>query len=404
MQQQDEGGKRRRGVLHGLKVIELAGLAPVPFCGMMLSDFGAEVVRVERMGALPPVPDTLSRGKRSLALQLKSKAGVELLMRLLERADVFLDPYRPGVLERLGLGPEVVLKRNPRLIFARLTGYGQTGPYAHKAGHDINYVALSGALSLFGRSNEKPLPPGNLLADFAGGGQQCMVGILLALLERERTGRGQVVDASMVNGVSYLSTFVHKARTAGFWADDRGHNMLDSGAHFYETYKTKDGKYVAVGAIEPQFYQQLVKGLGLKIEDLPPQMDQQSWTAMKQRFQDIFLSKTRQEWDDIFNSADSPFSDACVSPVLRLDELMDHPHNKATGLLQSDCFQEMEPRPAPILSATPAMSNDRPRPSPGEHSAQVLMEYLDLSSSEVSVLQEKGIVGGSSPHSPKARL
>src|SRR5215469_14929231 len=261
--------------LEGIRVIEMAGLAPAPFCGMILADFGADVVRVDRIGA--GSVDQLARGKRSVAVNLKSPEGVETVLRLAERADVLLEPYRPGVMERLGLGPEVACGRNTRLVYARLTGFGQDGPYANMAGHDINYIAISGALSLLGRKGEKPLAPVNLLGDFAGGGMLCALGILLALLERNTSGRGQIVDAAMVDGAAYLSTFVYKFRNNGMWRDERGTNMLDSGAPFYDTYQTKDGRYMSVGAIEPQFYAALLKGLGLDAATMPHQMDQLKW-------------------------------------------------------------------------------------------------------------------------------
>src|SRR5215468_524844 len=280
--------------LEGIRVVEMAGLAPAPFCGLILADFGADVVRVDRVGA--GSVDQLARGKRSVAVNLKSPEGVATVLRLIERADVLLEPYRPGVMERLGLGPEVACARNPRLVYARLTGFGQDGPYANMAGHDINYIAISGALSLLGRKGEKPLAPVNLLGDFAGGGMLCALGIALALLERGRSGKGQVVDAAMADGSAYLSTFVYKFRNAGFWRDERGTNLLDGGAPFYETYRTKDGQYMSVGAIEPQFYAALLQGLGLDPAAMPQQMDQASWAATAARFTEIFASKTRDEW------------------------------------------------------------------------------------------------------------
>ena len=266
--------------LQGIRVVEMAGLAPAPYCGLILADFGAEVVRVDRVGA--GSMDQLARGKRSVAVNLKSPEGVETVLRLMETADVLLEPYRPGVMERLGLGPDVACARNPRLVYARLTGFGQDGPYAPMAGHDINYIAISGALSLLGRKGEKPLAPVNLLGDFAGGGMLCALGICLALLERAHSGKGQVVDTAMVDGAAYLATFVYKFRNSGMWRDERGTNMLDSAAPFYDTYRTKDGEFMSVGAIEPQFYAALLKGLGIDAEGMPPQLDQSSWTKTKE--------------------------------------------------------------------------------------------------------------------------
>ena len=251
--------------LQGIRVVEMAGLAPAPYCGLILADFGAEVVRVDRVGA--GSMDQLARGKRSVAVNLKSPEGVETVLRLMETADVLLEPYRPGVMERLGLGPDVACARNPRLVYARLTGFGQDGPYAPMAGHDINYIAISGALSLLGRKGEKPLAPVNLLGDFAGGGMLCALGICLALLERTHSGKGQVVDTAMVDGAAYLATFVYKFRNSGMWRDERGTNMLDSAAPFYDTYRTKDGEFMSVGAIEPQFYAALLKGCLLYTSD-----------------------------------------------------------------------------------------------------------------------------------------
>jgi len=332
--------------LQGIRVIEMAGLAPAPYCGMILADFGADVVRVDRVGSASF--DHLARGKRSVAVNLKSADGVATVLRLIERADVLLEPFRPGVMERLGLGPDAACARNPHLVYARLTGFGQDGPYAGMAGHDINYIALSGALSLLGRKGEKPTAPINLLGDFAGGGMLCALGITLALLERAHSGKGQVVDAAMVDGAAYLSTFIYKFRNAGMWRDERGTNMLDGGAPFYDTYRTKDGHYMSVGAIEPQFYAALLKGLGLDASTMPQQMDQSSWPPTAAKFAEIFASRSRAEWCQVFDG-----TDACVAPVLGLGEADDHPHNQARTLLISDRKGKREPSPAPRLSRTP---------------------------------------------------
>lgn len=355
------------GPLDGTRVIEMAGLAPAPFCGMILSDFGAEVVRIDRIGS--GSFDHLARGKRSAALNPKQPEGLRALLRMIDQADVLLEPYRPGVMERLGLGPDVVCARNPRLIYARLTGFGQEGPYAGMAGHDINYIALSGALSLIGRAGEKPLAPLNLLGDFAGGGMLCALGILLALVERARSGKGQIIDAAMVDGAAYLSTFVYNFRNAGFWSDERGTNMLDSGAPFYETYETKDGKYLSVGAIEPQFYAALLEGLGLDAASLPPQLERTQWPATKEKFAAIFATKTRDEWCAIFDG-----TDACVAPVLSLGEVNEHPHNRARLLLQRSPDGGLQPAPAPRLSRTPG-SSPRANAVPGRHTVEVLRDY-----------------------------
>ena len=371
------------GALQGIRVIEMAGLAPAPYCGMILADFGADVVRVDRVGA--GSMDLLARGKRSVAVDLKSAAGVDTVLRLIEKADVLLEPFRPGVMERLGLGPQIACGRNPRLVYARLTGLGQDGPYANMAGHDINYIAISGALSLLGRKDEKPLAPVNLLGDFAGGGMLCALGILLALLERAGSGKGQIVDAAMVDGAAYLSTFVYKFRNAGMWREERGTNMLDSGAPFYDTYRTKDGRYMSVGAIEPQFYAALLKGLGLDAAAMPHQMDQSKWKETAARFTELFVAKTRDEWCAIFDG-----TDACVAPVLALGEAAEHPHNQARQLLIADHKDKLEPAPAPRLSRT-AGDGSRPLPRVGEHSHAVLGEY-GFSAAEIARLVEAGAV------------
>jgi alpha-methylacyl-CoA racemase len=369
--------------LQGIRVVEMAGLAPAPFCGMILADFGADVVRVDRVGA--GSMDQLARGKRSVAVNLKIPDGVETVLRLIEKADVLLEPYRPGVMERLGLGPDVAQKRNARLVYARLTGFGQDGPYANMAGHDTNYIAISGALSLLGRKGDRPLPPVNLLGDFAGGGMLCALGILLALLERGHSNRGQVVDAAMVDGAAYLSTFVYKFRNSGMWRDDRGTNMLDGGAPFYDTYRTRDGEYVSVGAIEPQFYAALLAGLGIDAATMPHQMDQSKWAETAARFAEIFATKTRAEWSAIFDG-----TDACVAPILNLGEVGDHPHNVARELLIPDARGKLEPAPAPRLSRTPG-DGRRPLPDVGEHTRAVLAEY-GFSESDVARLVESGAV------------
>jgi alpha-methylacyl-CoA racemase len=369
--------------LDGIRVIEMAGLAPAPYCGMILADHGADVVRVDRVGARSA--DLISRGKRSIAVNLKDPAGIETVLRLVEGADVLLEPFRPGVMERLGLGPDVVCARNPRLVYARLTGYGQTGPYAPMAGHDIDYIAVSGALSLIGRFGEKPVAPVNLLGDFAGGGMLCALGIVLALVERGRSGKGQVVDAAMVDGAAHIASFLYMFRSAGFWKE-RGTNMLDGAAHFYDTYETKDGGFVAVGAIEPQFYAALLAGLGLDPATLPKQNDQSQWAALRARFTEIFRSKTRAEWMAIFDG-----TDACVAPVLGLDEVQDHPHNAARSLLVGMADGTLEPGPAPRLSRTPGEAG-RTRPEAGAHTRAVLAE-AGFAADEIERLASAGTIG-----------
>ncbi|XP_034048558.1 alpha-methylacyl-CoA racemase [Thalassophryne amazonica] len=371
--------------LVGVRVIELAGLAPAPFCGMILADFGAKVTRVDRLRAGMTV-DTQARGKRSVAINLKTQEGVEVLRKLCVQSDVVLEPYRKGVMEKLGLGPQQLLKDNPRLIYARLTGYGQSGSYASAAGHDINYLAMSGLLSRLGRSGEKPYAPLNLLADFAGGGLCCAWGIVVALLERTKSGKGQIIDASMLEGAAYVGSFIWKSRSIGLWERPRGENMLDSGAPFYDTYQTSDGQYMAVGAIEPQFYKQLLKGLDLDAEVLPSQMSFSDWPELRQIFTDRFASKTQAEWSRIFDGMD-----ACVTPVLSFDQVSSHPHNQERGSFIKDTCREESPRPAPVLSRTPAEPCLSENPNVGQHTREVLEEY-GFTSSEVDRMLTAGVV------------
>ncbi|XP_054908503.1 alpha-methylacyl-CoA racemase [Poeciliopsis prolifica] len=371
--------------LSGVKVIELAGLAPAPFCGMILADFGAKVIRVDRTKVFSTL-DTQARGKQSLALNLKMPQGVALLRRLCVQSDVVLEPYRKGVMEKLGLGPSELHKENPRLIYARLTGYGQSGRYASAAGHDINYLAMSGLLSQLGRSGEKPYAPLNLVADFAGGGLTCALGIVLALLERTKSGKGQIIDASMVEGAAFTGSFLWKSRKLGLWSRPRGENLLDSGAPFYDTYKTLDGKYLAVGAIETEFYNQLLKGLELDAGELPPQMSFSDWPELKQLFTERFASKTQADWLMIFDRID-----ACVTPVLSFDEVSSHPHNQERGSFMKDSSGEEFPRPAPVLSRTPAEPCLASDPAVGEHTVEVLLDY-GYTSAEIDELLAAGVV------------
>ncbi|KAM8744372.1 alpha-methylacyl-CoA racemase [Acanthopagrus schlegelii] len=371
--------------LAGVRVIELAGLAPAPFCGMILADFGAKVIRVDRTKVAMSL-DTQARGKKSVAINLKTSEGVALLRKLCVQSDVVLEPYRKGVMEKLGLGPQELLKENPRLIYARLTGYGQSGSYASAAGHDINYLAMSGLLSRLGRSGEKPYAPLNLLADFAGGGLTCAMGIVLALLERTKSGKGQIIDASMVEGAAYVGSFVWKSRKIGMWDNSRGQNMLDSGAPFYDTYETSDGKYMAVGAIEPQFYRELIKGLELEAGDLPPQMSLNDWPELRRIFTERFASKTQADWSEIFDG-----TDACVTPVLSFDQVSSHPHNKERASFITDSSGDESPRPAPVLSVTPAEPCLSPDPAIGEHTAEVLEDY-GFTSAEIDQMRAAGVV------------
>ncbi|XP_069369553.1 alpha-methylacyl-CoA racemase [Paralichthys olivaceus] len=371
--------------LAGVRVIELAGLAPAPFCGMILADFGAKVVRVDRTKVAMAL-DTQARGKLSVAINLKTQKGVDLLRKLCIQSDVVLEPYRKGVMEKLGLGPQELLKENPRLIYARLTGYGQSGSYSTAAGHDINYLAMSGLLSRLGRSGEKPYAPLNLLADFAGGGLTCALGIVLALLERSNSGKGQIIDANMVEGAAYVGSFIWKSRRIGMWDRSRGENMLDSGAPFYDTYQTSDGKYMAVGAIEPQFYRQLLQGLELDPAELPAQMSISDWPELRRMFTERFASKTQAEWSGIFDG-----TDACVTPVLSFDQVSSHPHNQERGSFVKDSDGEESPRPAPVLSRTPAVPCLTSDPVIGEHTVEVLDEY-GFKSEEIKQMLAAGVI------------
>ncbi|XP_014809482.1 PREDICTED: alpha-methylacyl-CoA racemase [Calidris pugnax] len=381
--------------LSGVRVLELAGLAPAPLCGMILADFGARVVRVDRHPYSAITTDRQGRGKRSLALNLKRPPGTAALRRLCRAADVLIEPFRHGVMEKLGLGPDVLLQDNPRLIYARLTGFGQTGKYAKSAGHDINYLALSGVLSKMGRKHENPYAPLNLLADFAGGGVMCALGIVIALYERTKSGKGQIIDASMAEGVAYLSSFLWKSQSLGIWDRPRGENILDSGAPYYETYKTSDGKFMAVGAIEPQFYETLLKGLGLDSDELPSQLSYSDWPKMKKKFASVFAQKTQAEWCSIFDG-----TDACVTPVLSFDDAASHQHNKQRSSFIKNDEEEISPRPAPLLSRTPAVPSLQRDPFIGEHTEEILLEY-GFTKEEIAKLYSDKII---EINKPKANL
>ena len=375
------------GPLHGVRVIELESLAPAPFGCMVLADLGADVLRVDRPGSAghPVVrpTDPLVRGRRSIRLNLKDPAGLAVLLRLLDAADVLVEGYRPGVAERLGCGPEVCLDRNPRLVYARMTGWGQDGPLAAAAGHDIDYIAVAGSLDPIGRAGERPVPPLNLLGDFGGGGMLLAVGVLAALLERERSGHGQVVDAAMVDGSALLATFIHGLRAGGAWRDERGSNLLDGGAPFYDTYQTADGKFVAVGALEAKFYAELVSRLGLDVSDLPPQLDPAGWPALRERLTAAFAARTQAEWTEVFDG-----SDACVTPVLSMADAPGHPHNVARGTF-IEVGGVRQPAPAPRFSRTPAAVPDPP-PVPGSDTEAVLTS-LGYSPAEIADLRDKQI-------------
>ncbi|MEU2002326.1 CaiB/BaiF CoA-transferase family protein [Rhodococcus sp. NPDC019627] len=359
------------GPLSGLTVVEIASLAPAPFGCMILADLGADVIRVERAGdggsGLMAPSGVLDRGRRSIAVNLRTAEGLEAVLALVESADILVEGFRPGVAERLGIGPDDCLSRNPGLIYGRMTGWGQDGPLAARAGHDINYIALAGALEPIGRAGERPVPPLNLLGDFGGGGLMLTMGILAALHERSRSGRGQVVDASVVDGAALLTAFVHGMNAAGLWQEGRGRNVLDGAAAFYDTYECADGLHVAVGCVEPHFYGELLDVLGLSGEDLPLQYDLDAAPELKKRLAEVFATRPRDEWAALF--ADS---DACVSPVLSPWEAHEHPHNK-----ERETFVEVggirQPAPAPRFSRTPAPV-PRPAPRPGQDTDAILAQ------------------------------
>ncbi|MCW2620923.1 MAG: carnitine dehydratase [Frankiales bacterium] len=361
------------GPLAGLRVVELGGIGPAPHCAMMLADLGADVVRIDRPGAFAfPIPagepDPMLRGRRSVALNLKQPGELADAVDLIAAADVLVEGFRPGVAERMGVGPDVFTERNPGLIYARMTGWGQDGPRALQAGHDINYISLTGILHAVGREGERPVPPLNLAGDFGGGSMLLMVGIMSALFERQQSGKGQIVDAAMVDGASLIADMMWSWRGAGAWSDERGVNLLDGGAPFYDTYTCSDGRYVAVGAIEPQFFAALVALLELDLPAGYDHTDRTNWPALRKVLVDTFAARTRDEWAVLFDG-----SDACVSPILTWAEAPDDPHLSARGtLIELDGV--MQPAPAPRFSRTPA-GRPGPVPASGEHTLEVLAEW-----------------------------
>jgi alpha-methylacyl-CoA racemase len=374
------------GPLSGVRIVELAGLGPAPFAGMMLADAGADVIRVDRSGdvapAVTPKFDLLNRGRRSVAVDLKHPSGVDLVLQLVSRADGLIEGFRPGVAERLGVGPAACLARNPALVYGRMTGWGQSGPLATAAGHDIDYIALSGALESIGRVGDRPVPPLNLVGDFGGGGMMLAFGMVAAILHARESGDGQIVDAAMVDGAALLMTGTDSLKASGLWGGPRGTNVLDSGAHFYEVYETSDHRFVAVGAIEPQFYAALIRLMGLSDHDLPRQMDQKTWPAMKARFVEVFATKTRDEWTAIFDK-----TDACVAPVLTTEEAHAHSHNAHRATF-TEVDGIVQAAPAPRFSGTPG-SIQRPPPNPGQHTDEALEDW-GIDRSAVQTLRESG--------------
>lgn len=358
------------GPLSGLKIVEFQGIGPGPFCGMLLSDLGADVVRIDRAaGGRPASPASVeTRGRRSIALDLKNPNDVETALKLLEKADGLIEGFRPGVMERLGLGPDDVLARNPKLAYGRMTGWGQTGPLSQAAGHDLNYIALTGALGAMGRAGERPYPPLNLIGDYGGGALYLAFGLLAAIIHAKSTGEGQVVDVAMTDGAASLSAMFYGMRAMGVWSDERENNLLDGGAHFYDCYETSDGKYVSVGSIEPQFYALLLEKAGLTDPQFKSQMKREEWPELTEKLAKVFKTKTRDEWCEIMEG-----TDVCFAPVLTLEEAPNHPHNKAreTFITRDGIVQ---PAPAPRFSKTPGAVQRSPV-APGTHTDAILQDW-----------------------------
>ena len=378
------------GPLTGIRVIEIAGIGPGPFCAMMLADMGADVVRIDRASAArggdpdrPPL-DLLNRGRRSVGIDLKSSEGVETVLALVEGADALLEGFRPGVAERLGIGPADCLARNPRLVYGRMTGWGQEGPYASAAGHDLNYIALAGALHGIGRQGEAPVPPLNLVGDFGGGGMYLAFGMVCALLEARDSGQGQVVDAAMVDGAASLMTAFFGMAASGFWSEERGTNMLDTGAHFYNVYETADGRYISLGPIEPQFYAELRERLGLHGGEWDHQMDRSRWPELKEKLAALVAQRTRDEWCELLEGTDT-----CFAPVLSLAEAPEHAHNRERGTF-AEVAGAVQPGPAPRFSRTPGAIR-RPPPHSGQHTDEILGE-LGLHADAIASLRASGAV------------
>jgi len=379
------------GPLEGVRIIEIAGIGPGPFCAMMLADMGADVIRVDRADRVRPADsdapsaDVMNRGRRSIAVDLKKPEGVEVVLALAETADGLIEGFRPGVAERLGIGPDECSARNPRLVYGRMTGWGQDGPYARTAGHDINYISLAGALGAMGRRGQGPVPPLNLVGDFGGGGLLLAFGMVCALLEARSSGQGQVVDAAMVDGTATLTTFIYGLLASGFWSDEVGTNMLDSGAHYYDVYETSDSKYVSIGSIEPQFYAELRRLLGLDDPRWDAQNDKTAWPALKEELAAVFRTRTRDEWCEILEG-----SDVCFAPVLHPREAPAHPHNAARGTF-TEVAGITQPRPAPRFSRTDGEIR-RPPCQPGRHTDELLIELLGLDDDALEALRLTGAV------------
>ena len=358
------------GPLNGYRIVEMAGLGPAPFCAMLLSDMGADVVRIDRGGGSNPLDleiDVLNRGRRSVALNLKTPEGIATALALITRADAVIEGYRPGVMERLGLGPEECLAKNPCLVYGRMTGWGQAGPLAHAAGHDINYIALTGVLDAIG-TDESVTPPLNLVGDFGGGALYLAFGVVCALLEARASGKGQVVDAAMVDGAAHLMTMMYGLAQQGKWTDKRQDNLLDGGAHFYGAFECADGKWIAIGSIEPQFYRLLLDTLGIDPDTEDVSQSKENWQRMREQLRQIFLREPQSYWCALMEG-----TDICFAPVLSMTDAPEHPHNKHRGVFVED-FGITQPGPAPRFSRTPGRIRREP-PQPGEHTEEVLKEW-----------------------------
>ena len=371
-----------QGPLSGLKIVEFAGIGPGPFCGMLLSDLGADVVRIDRKGQGRGAPsDVTSRGRRSVALDLKTPEAVETCLKLMEKADAIIEGFRPGVMERLGLGPDLALKRNPKLVYGRMTGWGQTGPYAQAAGHDMNYIAITGALHAIG-TQDKPVPPLNLVGDFGGGALYLAFGVLAGVIQARETGRGQVVDCAMSDGAASLMAMFYGFKGAGGWKEERRSNLLDGGAHFYDTYQCSDGKWVSIGSIEPQFYALLLEKTGIDDPDFQRQHDRTMWPALREKLAAVIARKTREEWTEIMGG-----TDVCFAPVLDLDEAPKHPHNAARQTFV-EIAGVVQPAPAPRFSATPGAIQGPP-PAIGAHDREALTDW-GFSDADIGALKWAG--------------
>ena len=358
------------GPLKGIRILEMAGLGPGPLAGMILADMGAEVINVERAldNSKTRIPDCNRRGKKSITLNLKDSKDIVLLLRMVEKADVLFEGYRPGVMERLGIGPDICLARNPKLVYGRMTGWGQTGPLSQAAGHDINYISLTGALHGIGRKGTRPVPPLNLVGDYGGGSMFLITGILAAYIEAQKSGKGQIIDAAMTDGSAVLMSIFNTLDAMGRWSPVRGSNLLDSGAHFYDTYETKDAKYISIGSIEPQFYSLLLEKTGLDNEEFRQQMNPSKWSSLKTKMEEVFKTKTRQEWCDIMEG-----TDICFAPVLDYKEAQQHPHNvERKTYIKIDNIKQ--PAPAPRFSRTVSEVQFGSRAA-GEDTERVLKEW-----------------------------